>query len=68
MPPDLLDGGIIKVAGVAHESAADLVRVLETLEDSVDERGLATLPQLKLAGLLAGGVNRAQPVVVVGGV
>lgn len=68
MPSDLLDGVVIKVTCIARESAADLVSVLETLEDSVDERELATLPQFKLAGLLAGGVNRVQPGVVVGGV
>lgn len=68
MSSDLLDSGIVKVTGVTSEGTADLVGVLKTLEDGVDERELATLPQLKLAGLLAGGVNRVQPVVVVGSV
>lgn len=68
MSSDLLDCGVIKVAGVAHEVTADLVGVLKALKDSVDERELAALPQLKLTRLLAGGVNRAQPGVVVGGV
>lgn len=68
MSSDLLDGGIVKVTGVAREGTADLVGVLETLEDGIDKRELAALPQLKLASLLAGGVNRVQPGVVFGGV
>lgn len=67
MSSNRLDGGIIKVTGVAREGTADLVGVLQTLVNGVDERELATLPQLKLARLLVGGVNRAQPRVVVGG-
>lgn len=66
MLPNGLDSGVIEVTGVAQETATDLVGVLQTLEDIIDEGELAPLPQLELPRLLVGGMNRVQPLVMVG--
>lgn len=65
--PDLLDGFFVEVAGIAGEAAADVVGVLQSSIDGIREGKLATLPQLELASLLAGSMDRVQPDVVVGG-
>lgn len=64
MPPDLLDDGLVEVAGVAHEVLADLVCVHQSAEDVVDRRDLTTLPQLH-ALLLIGLVDVLDPALVV---
>ncbi len=66
MPPDLFDDRVIKVARVAHEVLADLVRVLQATEDIVDQGNLATLTKLD-AFILLGGMNLLDPVLVGGG-
>lgn len=66
VPPDLLDGGIIEVTGVAQEVLANLVCVLQAVEDIVNHGLLATLAQLETL-ILSGGVNVLDPVVVVRG-
>lgn len=66
MSPDLFDGLIVEVAGVAGELTTNLVGVLQTFKELVAEGELATLPQLKLPSLLVGAVNGVQPDMVVG--
>lgn len=61
VPADLLDGGIIEVTGVTEEASSDGVSVLQTIKDLAGEGRLATLPQLKLTGLLVGGVDAVEP-------
>lgn len=61
VPADLLDGGLIKVTGVAQEASTDRVGVLQTIKDLAGEGRLATLPQLKLTGLLVGRVDVVEP-------
>lgn len=61
---DLLDGGLVEVARVAEE-AADIVGVLQTLKDGLDQGLLASLAKLEaLIALL--GVDVLDPRVVVG--
>jgi len=67
MPSDLLNDGVIEMAGVAHELLADLVGVLEAAEDVVESKGeLATLAKLN-ALVLLGLVNLLDPALVVAG-
>lgn len=48
VPADLLDDGVIKVTSVADKAAADLVRVLEALEDIAGQfEAEAALAQLQ---------------------
>ena len=46
MPPDLLDGLLIEMPGVAQEALADLVCVLQPVEDIVNQQLLAALLQI----------------------
>jgi hypothetical protein len=64
--PDLLDGLVIEVARVAHQRA-NVVCVLEALEDIGGERELGPLAQLH-AFALALGVDVLDPAVVVLGI
>lgn len=66
MSPDLFDGLIIEVAGIAGEVSANLVGVLQALKERIGEGKLATLPQLKLPSLLTSAMDRIQPDVVIG--
>lgn len=66
MSPDLFNGLIIEVAGIAGEVSANLVGVLQALKERIGKGRLATLPQLKFPSLLVSAVDRAQPDVVVG--
>lgn len=68
MSPDLFDGFLIEVAGVAGELATNLVGVLQALKELIGEGELATLPQLELPSLLAGTVDRVQPDMVFGSI
>lgn len=65
--PDGLNSVIVEVSGITGECTADAVLVLQTLKDRVNKRELATLPQLELAGFLAGSVDGVEPDMVVGG-
>ncbi len=47
MSADLLDDGVIKVAGVTQEISSNVVGVLETLEDIGGHRELGTLSELR---------------------
>lgn len=60
VPPDLLDGLVIKMAGVPEEILANLVCMLQTVKHVVDQRHLAALLQV-LASVLAGGVDVLDP-------
>lgn len=62
--PDLLNGLVIEVAGVAQEASDDVVGVLETLEDVGGQRELGALPQLH-AVLLVLCVDVLDPTMVV---
>ena len=65
MPPDLLNGLLIKVARVAHERACDIVGMLQPGEQLAEEWLLRSLPELRLASLL-GGVKVVDPFMVSG--
>lgn len=67
VPADLLDGRIIEVTGVTEEASSDGIGVLQTIKDLGGEGRLATLPQLKLTGLLVGGVDAVEPDMVLRG-
>lgn len=60
---DLLDDILIEVAGVAQEAAGDVVGVLQTLEDLVDDGELRALAQLGPL-VLVRGVDLLDPRVV----
>jgi len=49
MPPDLLDRLVIEVPGIAQEVLADLVRVLEAVEDIVKHAALTEVHPIRLA-------------------
>ena len=67
VPPDLLEGLVIKVAGVADEATDDVVCVLETLEDVGGDGELGALAELH-ALILSLGVDALHPLVVLLGV
>jgi hypothetical protein len=46
MPPDLLDDVLVKVSGIAQEVLSNVVGVLQSSENIIQERKLAALPQL----------------------
>ena len=52
MPPDLLDGLLIEMPGVAQEALADLVCVLQPVEDIVNQQLLAALLQISTLRLV----------------
>lgn len=66
MFPDRLDDVLVKVAGIAHEAASDVVCVLHAIEDGIDDGELGALTQLHLATLHIG-VQVLDPVVVLDG-
>lgn len=68
MVPDGLNRVIVEVSGITGEGTTDAVFMLQALEDRVNKRELATLPQLELASLLVGGVDGVKPDMMVGGV
>lgn len=63
MPADLLEGLIVKVTGVAHQAADNVVCVLQTLKDIGGHRELGALAELH-AVILSLGVNALHPLVV----
>jgi len=65
--PDLLERLLVKVAGVAHQAADDVVCVLEALEDVGGKRELRPLAQLH-ALVVALGVDALHPIVVARGI
>lgn len=66
MSSDLLDDFVIKVARVTQEVAADVVCVLQTLEDVGGDRKLSPLSELCSLDL-ALSVDVLHPAVVMGG-
>lgn len=60
---DLLDDILVEVTGVSHQRSTNVVCVLHTLEESVDDRQLRALTQLNLGGLDAG-VKILDPIMV----
>jgi len=63
MPPDLLNGILVEVTGVPEEALTDAVRVLQTLEDIINEGDLAPLPELNPL-VLAAFMDHLHPAVV----
>jgi hypothetical protein len=53
MPPNLLDDLVIEMARVAHELLANLVCVLQSAEDIVNQRHLSALLQIGTLGFPA---------------
>lgn len=64
MPADGLDGCVIEMTRVAHQSTDNVVCVLETIKDVLSHRELRTLAQLHTL-ILALGVDVLDPAVVV---
>lgn len=64
VPPDLLDGLLIEVASITKELGADLVGMLQAVEDIVNQRELTTLLEVYPL-VLTSGVELLDPSVVI---
>lgn len=56
----MLDGLIVEVSGITEELLADLVGMLQTMEDLVNKRELAALLEIEAPGL-GGGMDLLDP-------